>query len=143
MSTKRLTMPCRFCKIQNDADVAELADALDSGSSESFFHMGSSPFICTKKKKSNSGFFFLSINLVFSMILESYLHLRNKLLFLICLKFVFSFFQILLLLLFCRLIIFYTFLVLPFCLQIFHCLYSFDCQPILTKSHIFPFLLSP
>ena len=32
------------------ADVAELADALDSGSSESFFHMGSSPFIRTIKK---------------------------------------------------------------------------------------------
>ena len=32
------------------ADVAELADALVSGSSEAI-HVGSSPFICTKNKK--------------------------------------------------------------------------------------------
>ena len=47
-----------FCKIQCDADVAELADALDSGSSESFFHMGSSPFICTKQNTEMSSVFF-------------------------------------------------------------------------------------
>ena len=60
----RLTIPSRFFKILSDADVAELADALDSGSSESFFHMGSSPFICTKKMTTHlwvSHFFYCRI----------------------------------------------------------------------------------
>ena len=57
-SQNRLTFVRLFCKIQCDADVAELADALDSGSSESFFHMGSSPFICTKQNTDSFSVFF-------------------------------------------------------------------------------------
>ena len=40
-----------FVQSHENADVAELADALVSGSSEAI-HVGSSPFICTKQEKS-------------------------------------------------------------------------------------------
>ena len=41
-----------FVQSHENADVAELADALVSGSSEAI-HVGSSPFICTKNGKTD------------------------------------------------------------------------------------------